>query len=69
MRILKFLGKLILLLIAIIVNTVEGACLGITYTLWFVGFIFHVVFKKLSEWIVILTKAFNFVNIFRRYEE
>ena len=69
MKILKFFGKLILTILAIIVNIVEAIFLAFTYTLWFVGFIFHKVFKKLSEWIVDITKHFNFVKVFRRYEE
>lgn len=69
MIIFKFFGKLILVLLSILVNIVEGILLGFTYTLWFIGFILHKVFKKLSELIVDITKHFNFVKIFRKYEE
>lgn len=69
MKILKFFGKLILIIIAVAVNIVEALFLAVTYTLWFIGFLLHVIFKKLSEWVVAITKMFNFVNVFRRYEE
>lgn len=69
MKILRFFGKLILILLTIVINILEGVCLGITYSLWFLGFILHTVFKKISEWIVALTKHFNFVKLFRRYED
>ncbi len=69
MKILKFFLKVLLILLAVIVNIVEALFLAVTYSLWFIGFLLHVVFKKLSEWIVAITKYFNFVKIFRRYEE
>lgn len=69
MKILKFFGKLLLIILAVMINTVEGLILAATYSLWFIGFILHEVFKKVSEWVVAITKHFNFVSIFRRYEE
>ncbi len=69
MKILKFFLKLLLIILAVAVNIVEAVVLAVTYTLWFIGFLLHVVFKKLSEWIVAITKMFNFVKVFKHFDD
>ena len=69
MRFFKFIGMFILMVVALAVNIVEGVIMAISYPLRGLDYILHIVFKKISEWTLAAAKKFNFLNIFRRYEE
>lgn len=69
MKLFKYLGLFILMLIALVINIVEGIIMVISYPLRLIDYILHIVFKKISEWTLAAVKRFNFINIFRKYEE
>ncbi len=69
MKFLKFIGLFILMLIALIVNIIEGIIMAISYPLRGIDYVLHKVFEKISNWTLAATKKFNFLSIFRKYEE
>lgn len=69
MKLLKFIGLFIVMIIALIINIIEGMIMAISYPLRGIDYVLHIVFKKISEWTLAATKKFNFLSIFRRYEE
>ena len=69
MRFFKFIGMFILMLVALAVNIVEGIIMAISYPLRGIDFVLHIVFKKISEWTLAAAKRFNFLSVFRKYEE
>ena len=69
MKFLKFICLFVLMLIALMLNIVEGIIMCISYPLRGIDYILHVVFKHVSEWTLVAAKRFNFLNIFRKYEE
>lgn len=69
MRFLKFMGLFILMILALFVNIIEGFIMVISYPLRGLDYVLHKVFKHVSEWTLAAAKRFNFLNIFRKYEE
>lgn len=69
MRFLKFMGLFILMILALFVNIIEGIIMAISYPLRGFDYVGHKVFEKISEWTLAATKKFNFISIFRKYEE
>lgn len=69
MRFLKFMGLFILMILALFVNIIEGFIMAISYPLRGLDYVLHKVFKHVSEWTLAAAKRFNFLNIFRKYEE
>lgn len=69
MRIFKWFGLFIVMLMALIINIIEGIIMCISYPLRGLDYILHIVFKHVSEWTLEAAKRFNFLSIFRRYEE
>lgn len=69
MKLLKFLGLFILMLIALVVNIIEGIIMVISYPLRGIDYVLHIVFKHISDWTLAAAKKFNFLSIFRKYEE
>lgn len=69
MKFFKFIGMFIIMVIALAINIVEGIIMCISFPLRGIDYVLHIVFKKISEWTLAATKRFNFLNIFRRYEE
>ncbi len=69
MKVFKFLGLFIVMIIALIINIIEGVIMAISYPLRGIDYVGHKVFTKVSEWTLAATKKFNFLNIFRKYEE
>ena len=69
MRLLKFIALFLVMIIALIVNIISGIIMAISYPLRGLDYVLHIVFKKISEWTLEATKRFNFLNIFRKYEE
>ncbi len=43
--------------------------MAISYPLRGIDYVGHKVFTKVSEWTLEATKRFNFLNVFRKYEE
>ena len=50
MKFLKFMGLFIVMIIALIVNIIEGFIMAISYPLRGLDYILHKVFKHVSEW-------------------
>ncbi|MDE6946296.1 MAG: hypothetical protein K2P14_03835 [Anaeroplasmataceae bacterium] len=69
MKLLKFMGLFILMILALFVNIIEGFIMAISYPLRGLDYVLHKVFKYVSEWTLAVAKRFNFLNIFRKYEE
>lgn len=69
MKFFKFIGMFLLMVIALIINIIEGIIMAISYPLRGIDYVGHKVFEKVSEWTLAATKKFNFLSIFRRYEE
>ncbi|MCI9182000.1 MAG: hypothetical protein HFG90_01940 [Acholeplasmatales bacterium] len=69
MRLLKFIALFLVMIIALIVNIIEGIIMAISYPLRGIDYVGHKVFTKVSEWTLEAAKRFNFLNIFRKYEE
>lgn len=69
MKLLKWIGLFILMIIALIVNIIEGIIMAVSYPLRAIDYVLHIVFKHISEWTLAATKKFNFLSIFRKYEE
>ncbi|MCM1131252.1 MAG: hypothetical protein NC325_06100 [Anaeroplasma bactoclasticum] len=69
MKLLKNIGLFILMILALALNIVEGVIMAISYPLRGIDYVLHIVFKKISEWTLAAAKKFNFLNIFRKYEE
>lgn len=69
MKFFKFIGLFILMVLALILNIIEGVILAISYPLRGIDYVLHIVFKKISEWTLAAAKRFNFLSIFRKYEE
>lgn len=69
MKFFKFIGMFILMVIALIINIIEGIIMAISYPLRGIDYVGHKVFTKVSEWTLEVAKRFNFLSIFRKYEE
>lgn len=69
MKLLKWIGLFILMIIALIVNIIEGIIMAISYPLRGIDYVGHKVFEKISDWTLAAAKKFNFLSIFRKYEE
>ncbi|MDE7264506.1 MAG: hypothetical protein K2N64_07580 [Anaeroplasmataceae bacterium] len=69
MKLLKNIGLFLLMIFALIVNIIEGIIMAISYPLRGLDYIGHKIFEKVSEWTLEATKRFNFISIFRKYEE
>lgn len=69
MRLLKFIALFLVMIIALIVNIIEGIIMAISYPLRGIDYVGHKVFTKITDWTLAATKRFNFLNIFRKYEE
>ncbi len=69
MKLLKFIALFLVMILALIVNIIEGIIMAISYPLRGLDYILHKAFKKISEWTLEAAKKFNFLNIFRKYEE
>lgn len=69
MKFLKFMGLFLLMIIALIINIIEGIIMAISYPLRGIDYVGHKVFEKVSEWTLAAAKRFNFLNVFRKYEE
>lgn len=66
MKVFKFLGLFIVMIIALIINIIEGVIMAISYPLRGIDYVGHKVFTKISEWTLAAAKKFNFLNVFRR---
>lgn len=69
MKLLKCIGLFILMVLALILNIIEGIIMAISYPLRGIDYVLHIVFKKISECTLVVAKRFNFLSIFRKYEE
>ncbi len=69
MKLLKFIGLFFVMVIALIINIIEGIIMAISYPLRGIDYVLHKVFEKISDWTLAATKKFNFLSIFRKYEE
>lgn len=69
MKIIRTFLWLILLIISIIATIIEGIILGISYSLRFIGFVLHEVFKWVCNFVVNIASAFNFIKVFRNRED
>lgn len=69
MRFFKLIGMFILMIVALAVNIFEGIIMCISFPLRGFDYVLHIVFKKISEWTLAAAKRFNFLSIFRQYEE
>lgn len=69
MKIIKTFLWLLLLLFSIVVTTIEGIILGISYSLRFIGFVLHEAFKWVCEVVIRVASAFNFIKVFRNRED
>lgn len=69
MKFFEFIGLFILMVVALMVNIVEGVIMCISYPLRGIDYVLHIVFKHVSEWTLAAARKFNFLSIFRRYEE
>lgn len=69
MKLLKFIGLFFVMVIALIINIIESIIMAISYPLRGIDYVGHKVFTKVSEWTLEATKRFNFLNVFRKYEE
>ncbi len=66
MKVFKFIGLFIVMIIALIINIIEGIIMAISYPLRGLDYVGHKVFTKVSEWTLSAIKKFNIVNVFRR---
>lgn len=69
MKLFKFIGLFLLMLIALVINIIEGVIMVISYPMRGIDYVLHKVFQKISDWTLAAVKRFNFINIFRKYEE
>ncbi len=69
MRLFKWIGLFFVMVIALIINIIEGIIMAISYPLRGIDYVGHKVFEKVSDWTLAATKKFNFLNVFRKYEE
>ena len=69
MRFFRFIGLFVLMLLALVLNIIEGLIMCISYPLRGLDYVLHKLFKKISEWVLVAAKRFNFLNVFRKYEE
>ncbi len=69
MKLFKYIGLFLLMLIALVINIIEGVIMVISYPLRLIDYVGHKVFEHISDWTLAAVKRFNFINIFRKYEE
>lgn len=66
MKILKYIGLFILMLVALVINIIEGIIMAISYPIHGIDYVLHIVFKHVSEWTLSAVKKFNIVTVFKR---
>lgn len=69
MKIIKTFLWLLLLLFSIVVTTIEGIILGISYSLRFISFVLHEAFKWVCEVVIKIASRFNFIKVYRNRED
>ncbi len=65
MKVLEYIGKCFLMILALILNIIEGVILIISYLLKWIDYATHIVYKYIFEWTLSLFKKFNFMTVFK----